>query len=181
MNQAQEPPEERQQGTAPEPTVAEIPTAEMLFQKEKISLAITLLPLEGENTAPGEREVLLGIRNGNDPPLFSRCRWEELENLPPVLTALLAELKELLPGREAERRATKASPTTTPRLPTSHQTKSTSTTPVGKSVGTSSADSKQTTTAPSQPESSAADGEAATGQVRGTQTPPQEGEQLTLF
>ncbi len=95
------------------------PTAETLFLQEKITLVVTFLPVEGQAASGENREVLLGIRNGDDIPLFSRCLWEEIEALPPVLASFISELKNQLPARYAERKARQTPPTTVTTSPVS--------------------------------------------------------------
>lgn len=60
----------------------------------KVSAAMVLLPIEGET----ERKMVVSIRAGNDTPIVQSGPASEFP-LPTPITAMLDELKELLPTR----------------------------------------------------------------------------------
>jgi hypothetical protein len=71
-----------------------------LYRRQVITICLIL---RVDDRDPAGREVLLGIRNGTDCPLFAVCRESELGTLPPVLTRLVETLKQTLPARETRR------------------------------------------------------------------------------
>ena len=67
------------------------------FDHCTVQIAIQLLPDDGD--AKG-RMVVLGVRSHLDAPILRVTRLNELGTLPPLVTALLDELKAELPKRE---------------------------------------------------------------------------------
>jgi hypothetical protein len=67
------------------------------FDQCTVQIAIQLLPSDGDANG---RMVVVGVRSHLDAPILRVTRLNELGTLPPLVTALLDELKAELPKRE---------------------------------------------------------------------------------
>jgi len=67
------------------------------FDHCTVQIAIQLLPSDGD---ANDRMVVVGVRSHLDAPILRVTRLNELGALPPLVTALLDELKAELPKRE---------------------------------------------------------------------------------
>ncbi len=67
------------------------------FERCTVQIAIQLLPDDGD---PNGRMVVVGTRSHLDTPILRFMRWNELGTLPPVVNALLDQLKSEFPIRE---------------------------------------------------------------------------------
>ncbi len=67
------------------------------FDHSTVQIAIQLLPEDGD---PKGRMIVVGVRSHLDAPILQVVRLNELGTLPPLVKALLDELKSELPARE---------------------------------------------------------------------------------
>jgi len=96
-----------------EPDVPTAPKAEQPLAAEPydfdhctITIGIQLLPtLDGSD--PSDRQVIVGVRNHNDPPIIRFATLAEITS-PVVIAQLLAQLRAELPAREQARREREA-------------------------------------------------------------------------
>jgi hypothetical protein len=76
------------------------------FDRCTITIGIQLLPI-ADGSDPSERQVIVGVRNHNDPPIIRFATLAEITS-PVVIANLLAQLRAEFPVREQARREREA-------------------------------------------------------------------------